>query len=86
MVCCEAVAPKGADRVQIGPGAAGLGESCPRLELDASVEVPTTECFRPYLTPIPSGGKSVLILTGEVGFEFRAAIRIGWGPGKAPGR
>jgi hypothetical protein len=44
--------PKRADRFQIGPEAAGPRKTAPRLEPEASLEVPSAERFTPYLSAI----------------------------------
>ncbi len=49
----ESSAPKGTDRFRTGPEAAGLGKAAPEPELEASMEVPAAERFRPYLSAIP---------------------------------
>ena len=43
--CRESGAPKGAERFQIGPEAAGLGKAAPGLEPEASVEVTSAKSF-----------------------------------------
>ena len=50
--CGESGAPKGAERFQNGPEAAGPGKAGPGLEPEASLEVPTAERFTPYLNAI----------------------------------
>ena len=68
----ESGVPKGAERFQTGHEAAGPGKGVPGVELDAFLQVPTSERLTPYLSAIRSPIRGTTVLRRGYGDNFDA--------------